>query len=341
MAEYEHRCARNWLGEAMGIFRRSATKQQGQAADDLGVLILGGYDDLEVVGESFHQEELWFLVGGRRRDPSERICHSVIAVLTPEPDNPHDGNAIAVSINGLKVGHLSRDDARLYLPGLLAWQQRDGRAVALHGEIVGGGIRDDGRLGMLGVFLDVNPQDFGVQRPTVEVKEPRIRTGLSEALAGSSAGSSDELTRLSALPKTDVAAIAELRKLLARETNPVRRHFAYAEIEGRLYRCRDVFSSALQEFDQCCQHHDAEMDGICQALMVELGAIPLLELYRQMAIRKHKIHDYQAALRWAQRGIALYSGRAATPEGITDLRRRAATYRAKLPSMPPRQAAGS
>jgi hypothetical protein len=45
-------------------------------------------------------------------------------MLVPEDNNPYDANAVAVWIEGLKAGHLSRADARAYRPGLLALQQR-------------------------------------------------------------------------------------------------------------------------------------------------------------------------------------------------------------------------
>ena len=86
----------------------------------------------------------------------------ITAVLAAEPDNPYDTHAVAVWIDGLKVGHLSRDDARLYQPGLLALQERYGKPVALAGVIAGRGTRDGG-LGRLGLFLDHNPQDFGIK----------------------------------------------------------------------------------------------------------------------------------------------------------------------------------
>ncbi len=324
----------------MGFFRRTTSQQRtGQVRNTAftaagpGLAILAGDDDLEVVGESFHQEDLWSLVGGRG-DPARHVRQDVVAVLTAEPENPYDCNAVAVSIDGYRVGHLSREDACLYQSGLLALQRRYGRQVALRGVIVGGGIREDGP-GKLGVFLSHHREDFGVEgsAPPV-ISEPRVRTGRSEVLAATNSHYADELGRISGLQKTDVSAIPALRRLLIEETDPIRRHFVYAEIEARLYRCRDVFASALGEFDHCCQQHDAEMDGICQAFMAELGGVPLLELYRQMAVRQQKIHDYRAALRWAERGIALYSGRAATPEGIDDLRHRAATCRAKLATGP-------
>ena len=44
------------------------------------------------------------------------------AVLVAEDDNPHDANAVAIWVQGLKEGHLSRANARRYRPGLLGLQ---------------------------------------------------------------------------------------------------------------------------------------------------------------------------------------------------------------------------
>ncbi|MBO0807140.1 MAG: hypothetical protein J2P32_02425 [Actinobacteria bacterium] len=84
------------------------------------------------------------------------------------------------------------------------------------------------------------------------------------------------------------------------------RHFMYAQLEAILCRCRDVFASALDEYDQACRQHDAELDGIRRACLAKWGKVPLLETYRQMAIRQQNAHNYSEALWWAGRGIALY-----------------------------------
>ena len=76
--------------------------------------------------------------------------------------------------------------------------------------------------------------------------------------------------------------------------------------------------------------HDAEMGSIRQACLTKWGKVPVLDTYRQMAIRQQKAHDYQQALWWAERGIALYSNSCARPEAVTDLGNRAEKYRSKL-----------
>jgi hypothetical protein len=138
-------------------------ERSAQVRDGIEAMVLGGNEDLEVVGESYCQENLWRLVSPRR--PGERVRHPVHASLVAEDDNPHDANAVAVWVQGLKVGHLSRDDARRYRPGLLSLQDRHGKPIALAGVIAGGGIREDGP-GRLGVFLRHDPADFGLPAST-------------------------------------------------------------------------------------------------------------------------------------------------------------------------------
>lgn len=139
-----------------GLFRTD-TREAGKPPS---ATLYTGSRDLEVVGESHRQDTLWALVGGKR---VERISHDTHAVLTPEPDNPVDPDAIAVLIDGQLVGYLSRENAAAYGPGLrqLMKHASDG-LVALPATIAGGGQRDDG-LGRLGVFLRHNPADFGVR----------------------------------------------------------------------------------------------------------------------------------------------------------------------------------
>jgi len=295
--------------------------------DGAELALLGGHEDLEVVGESFRQDSLWRLAGGRR---GEHVRQEVIAVLVAEDDNPHDRDAVAVWVDGLKVGYLSREDARRYRPGLLEQQRVQRRPIALAGVIAGGGMRSDGP-GMLGVFLRHDPEDFGIRRrPIGPPPQSRMRTALSDAIATDAADDSYDLAWMGDLPAEDIRAIPWLRKLLAQEQSVLARHFMYCELEAMLYRSRDAFSSALSEYDQVCRSHDAEMDGIRRACLDKWGTVPVLETYRQMAIRQQKAHDYRQALWWAERGIALYGNDSARPEAVDDLRHRAGQYKAKL-----------
>jgi hypothetical protein len=115
---------------------------------------LGGDTPLDVVGESYRQDVLWRLLGGRRPQP---VREEIVAVLLPE-DNEHDTNAVAVLIDDRIVGYLRRADAARYRPGIEALVERLG-VVALPGVILGSGQQPEG-LGMLGVVLRHDPADF-------------------------------------------------------------------------------------------------------------------------------------------------------------------------------------
>jgi hypothetical protein len=172
-------------------------------------MLFSGSETLEVVGESHHQDELWEIVGGRTSDP---VRWETTALLIPNPENPYDPNAIEVRIDGLIVGYLSREDAATYRPGLIDLMRRtDPPLIALHGVIVGGGWRGT-RIGYLGVFLDHDPADFGLDHPH-HVSLGKLCTGLSAAVGDDEA----EMAWYGRLPKDDLAASEELRVLLVRE----------------------------------------------------------------------------------------------------------------------------
>jgi HIRAN domain len=301
--------------------------------DGVEVQLYEGREDLLVVGEANYQDNLWRIVGATS-SPNDRVRMEVYAVLVAEPDNPYDANAISVWVKGLKVGYLSREDARRYRPGLLALEQKHGQPIALAGAIVGGGMRADGP-GRLGVFLDHDPADFGL-RPVLPPRSSgsAMWTGLSDAVATDEADESYDLSWMADLPGDDLRAIKMLRQLLERESDAIDRHFMHAHLQALLYRSRDVFASALDEYDQACRHHDAEMESIRAAFMAKWGQVPVLETYRQMAIRQQKAKDFEQGLWWAERGIAIYGTDCARPEAAEDLQKRADYFRGKLNPQP-------
>lgn len=106
-----------------------------------------GKFDTEVVGESFYETNFRALLGNRYGNDTEIDCD---AVLTLENDNPHDKNAVAVTIDGKRVGHLPRDKAIEFRRAL----RRDGfghlQSVAVAAEVYTGD--DDGHCS---VRLDI------------------------------------------------------------------------------------------------------------------------------------------------------------------------------------------
>jgi hypothetical protein len=310
------------------LLRRLFNKAEPSDAGHLrrgSATLYPGAETLEVVGESHYQDALWQAIGGRRTDPVRFETH---ALLVPEPDNSYDPNAIKVLVGGVLVGYLSSEDAASYLPGLLRLiETSENGLVALDAAIVGGGPRPDG-IGFLGIFLDHDPTDFGLAAHHHSY-EGRLRTGLSEAMATDLEDDSYDLSWHHDLSQDDVTAIAQLRAELETEREPIDRHYMLCELEHRLYRCRDAFASALDEFDTVCREHDEEMVTIRPALLDKFGVIPVIETYRQAAIRCQKAKQWQAAQAWAERGIRIYGDVPARPEVVEDLHKRVAYATAK------------
>jgi hypothetical protein len=92
---------------------------------------IGDYD-FEVVGESFYQEILKALRGGPDEDGIG------VAILVPEDENPHDNKAVKVTVQGLTIGYLSREDARSYRRRLGA--KKLGMVPASCGLMITGGL---------------------------------------------------------------------------------------------------------------------------------------------------------------------------------------------------------
>lgn len=101
--------------------------------------MLEGDDLVRVVGTSHYQDALLDLSG---READEEVRVEKIALFVPEPENPHDPNAIAIKIDGRLVGYLSRDENKRWLDVVTAAE-------------VGAEAMIAGRAGVdvLGVFL--------------------------------------------------------------------------------------------------------------------------------------------------------------------------------------------
>jgi HIRAN domain len=104
---------------------------------------------VRVAGVSHYQEDLLALVG---EADTGRVRHETSATLEPEPDNPHDPEAVKVLLEGRHVGYLSRDDARRYGPAVRLLLEH-GRVLAC--DAVVGGRGPDATTDNLGVFLEL------------------------------------------------------------------------------------------------------------------------------------------------------------------------------------------
>lgn len=115
-----------------------------------------GEFEFEIVGESFYQSELAALASPY---DDTSLGNAVFkAVLVPDDNNRYDKLAVRVDINGLTVGHLSKDDARSFRRRLSSKKQS--RAVTSCDAIITGGfVKKDGSQANFGVRLDLKPFD--------------------------------------------------------------------------------------------------------------------------------------------------------------------------------------
>jgi hypothetical protein len=102
----------------------------------------------DVVGESHYLDRL---AGGKTEDGHELDTE---AMLILEENNPYDENAVAVSIDGEIVGHLSRENAVQHRAQLKVAGFHTAVAI-VNARIVGGWKRAGGDEGYYGVKLDL------------------------------------------------------------------------------------------------------------------------------------------------------------------------------------------
>jgi hypothetical protein len=107
---------------------------------------------LDIVGEAQYQRPLAALAGDMTR--GGRTVADGLAILTPEPENPYDPDAIAVMIEGERVGYLSREDAIRYQAPVEAAASQ-GQLIACHPRYIGGRSLGDGLTGSIGVRLHI------------------------------------------------------------------------------------------------------------------------------------------------------------------------------------------
>jgi hypothetical protein len=132
----------DWMDANPG--NRAASKSPSDATDEEVELRGNRQFDLEVKGESHYQEAI------RAALKANNGSRFVVATLVLEDDNPYDRNAVAVEVNGGKVGHLSREAALLYREQLkLAGKPRV--AATCRAKIAGGSADKPS----YGIWLDI------------------------------------------------------------------------------------------------------------------------------------------------------------------------------------------
>jgi hypothetical protein len=134
--------------------RRQSTTgryQLGTAAAGSILLRGNGNYDYEVVGEAQCQESLEEICGGRDEDG---VDHQCVAVMVNDDGNSYDKNAVAVFIDGKRIGFLPRQVAPEFRRQVLRINPSCA-SVGCRGVIRGGWDRGDGDIGSFGVWLDV------------------------------------------------------------------------------------------------------------------------------------------------------------------------------------------
>lgn len=79
------------------------------------------------------------------------------AVISGEPENPYDPNAVQVLVREELVGYLPRDAAAVVAPRLAA---RPGRRYEVEAVITGGWDRGRGDVGSYGVRVYLPPPNY-------------------------------------------------------------------------------------------------------------------------------------------------------------------------------------
>ena len=102
----------------------------------------------QIVGESHYQDNLRQIAGPKTKDEKLFSCK---AFLVRDPGNKYDENAVAVMINGLQVGHLSRPDAKAVRAAFDEMAAR--KEVPVCPARIVGGWKDDAGEGFYGVQL--------------------------------------------------------------------------------------------------------------------------------------------------------------------------------------------
>ncbi len=111
--------------------------------------------DFEVVGESNYQDVLKTLRGNLDDPAMDGIG---TAILVPEDTNPHDNQAVKVTVQGFTIGYLSREDARSFRRRLAA--KKLGMVPSSCGLLITGGyMLEDGSQAFFGAQLDMKPFD--------------------------------------------------------------------------------------------------------------------------------------------------------------------------------------
>jgi hypothetical protein len=106
--------------------------------------------EVNVVGESYYQDALEAVAGGR--NPFGTRIRLLTVILARESDNPYDANAVRVEAGGATLAHLSRDDAPRF-HALLDRLAHKGVPATCRAVLTGGWDRGNGDRGTIGIKI--------------------------------------------------------------------------------------------------------------------------------------------------------------------------------------------
>ena len=135
------------LGEPPRPVERA--RRRGHAGTARPVTLEGDVE-VEVTGESLHQDELLVLSGGRRTFGGVDL--DIEAELVLEFDDPFESVVVAVLVDGMRVGSLLLDDAQRLQPAIESARRLHGVATC-RARIRGGWDRGGEDVGAFGVVL--------------------------------------------------------------------------------------------------------------------------------------------------------------------------------------------
>ena len=116
---------------------RRRRPSRSHSRDEVRDLLAPAGDIVDVVSTASYQEALAAVADS---PPDVSLHVEKWAHLIPEPDNPWDRNAVAVYVDGRKVGYLPREHTAAYASLLgQVWTNYRGRAVCR--AVIGGGLR--------------------------------------------------------------------------------------------------------------------------------------------------------------------------------------------------------
>jgi hypothetical protein len=152
----------------------------GPASKVVKAVWLPGTTEAQVVGETFYADAIRAVQVGAQPGSDLR------AMLMPEPNNPHDRNAVAVYLEGRQVGHLAAAVAEHVQPALLAFERaHDGQFAACPARIYSHSIGpqivlflDTGPLGLAHEIFEYVPELNRVLRQMIgklDLPPPHVR----------------------------------------------------------------------------------------------------------------------------------------------------------------------